>query len=142
MKKKGSIDIGERKMPDIENMEEYLLWKGVLLIPTIIGVLDFLVISMLRRKCTETVRVMIKNMGVYSDGKEKLKLVYEYDNRLYESTSDSSLINHMKKSGQREIKINPNNPEMYYCPSRLKKHLFTDLFLATMGIYLITHINF
>ena len=72
-------------MEDIENIEEYLLWKGVLLIPTIIGVLDFLVISMLRRKCTETVRVMLKRTGIYYNGKEKIKMVYEYDNRLYKS---------------------------------------------------------
>jgi len=129
-------------MEDIENIEEYLLWKGVLLIPTIIGVLDFLVISMLRRKCTETVRVMLKRTGIYYDGKEKIKMVYEYDNRLYESESDTSLIVYLEKSGQREIKVNPNNPEMYYCPSRQKKHLFTDLLLAAIGIYLVTHINF
>ena len=129
-------------MEDIENIEEYLLWKGVLLIPTIIGVLDFLVISMLRRKCTETVRVMLKRTGIYYDGKEKIKMVYEYDNRLYESESDTSLIVYLEKSDQREIKVNPNNPEMYYCPSRQKKHLFTDLLLAAIGIYLVTHINF
>ena len=129
-------------MPDIENMEEYLLWKFVLLIPTVIALVDYLVIRMLRRKCTETVRVMIKRTGVYYDGKEKLELVYEYDNRLYESASDTSLINHLERSGQREIKVNPNNPEMYYCPSRQKKHNFTDLLLAAIGIYLVTHINF
>ena len=129
-------------MPDIENMEEYLLWKFVLLIPTVIALVDYLVIRMLRRKCTETVRVMIKRTGVYYDGKEKLELVYEYDDRLYESASDTSLINHLERSGQREIKVNPNNPEMYYCPSRQKKHNFTDLLLAAIGIYLVTHINF
>ncbi len=129
-------------MPDIENIEEYLLWKFVLLIPTVIALVDYLVIRMLRRKCTETVRVMIKRTGVYYDGKEKLELVYEYDNRLYESASDTSLINHLERSGQREIKVNPNNPEMYYCPSRQKKHNFTDLLLAAIGIYLVTHINF
>ena len=123
-------------------MEEYLLWKFVLLIPTVIALVDYLVIRMLRRKCTETVRVMIKRTGVYYDGKEKLELVYEYDNRLYESASDTSLINHLERSGQREIKVNPNNPEMYYCPSRQKKHNFTDLLLAAIGIYLVTHINF
>lgn len=129
-------------MPVIENIEEYLLWKFVLLIPTVIALVDYLVIRMLRRKCTETVRVMIKRTGVYYDGKEKLELVYEYDNRLYESASDTSLINHLERSGQREIKVNPNNPEMYYCPSRQKKHNFTDLLLAAIGIYLVTHINF
>lgn len=129
-------------MEDIENIEEYLLWKGVLLIPTIIGVLDFLVISMLRRKCTETVRVMLKRTGIYYNGKEKIKMVYEYDNRLYESEYDTSLVVYLETSGQREIKVNPNNPEMYYCPSRQKKHLFTDLLLAAIGIYLVTHINF
>lgn len=129
-------------MEDIENIEEYLLWKGVLLIPTIIGVLDFLVISMLRRKCTETVRVMLKRTGIYYNGKEKIKMVYEYDNRLYESEYDTSLVVYLETSGQREIKVNPNNPEMYYCPSRQKKHLFTDLLLAAIGIYLIKHINF
>ncbi|WP_074714689.1 hypothetical protein [Ruminococcus flavefaciens] len=129
-------------MPDIENMEEYLLWKFVLLIPTVIALVDYLVIRMLRRKCTETVRVMIKRIGVNSDGTEKRKLVYEYDDRLYESTSDSNLIAHLERSGQRIIKVNPNNPEMYYCPSRQKKHLFTDLLLAAIGIYLVTHINF
>ena len=129
-------------MPVIENIEEYLLWKFVLLIPTVIGLADFIVISILKRKCTETVRVMIKRTGVYYDGKEKLELVYEYDNRLYESASDTSLINHLERSGQREIKVNPNNPEMYYCPSRQKKHNFTDLLLAAIGIYLVTHINF
>ncbi len=129
-------------MPDIENIEEYLLWKFVLLIPTVIALVDYLVIRMMRRKCTETVRVMIKRTGVYYDGKEKLELVYEYDNRLYESASDTSLINHLERSGQREIKVNPNNPEMYYCPSRQKKHNFTDLLLAAIGIYLVTHINF
>lgn len=129
-------------MPHIENMEEYLLWKFVLLIPTVIGLADFIVISILKRKCTETVRVMIKRIGVNSDGTEKRKLVYEYDDRLYESTSDSSLIAHLERSGQRIIKVNPNNPEMYYCPSRQKKHLFTDLLLAAIGIYLVTHINF
>ena len=123
-------------------MEEYLLWKFVLLIPTVIALVDYLVIRMLRRKCTETVRVMIKRTGVYYDGKEKLELVYEYDDRLYESASDTSLINHLERSGQREIKVNPNNPEMYYCPSRQKKHNFTDLLLAAIGIYLVTHINF
>ena len=129
-------------MQVIENIEEYLLWKFVLLIPTVIALVDYLVIRMLRRKCTETVRVMIKRTGVYYDGKEKLELVYEYDNRLYESASDTSLINHLERSGQREIKVNPNNPEMYYCPSRQKKHNFTDLLLAAIGIYLVTHINF
>lgn len=129
-------------MPVIENIEEYLLWKFVLLIPTVIALVDYLVIRMLRHKCTETVRVMIKRTGVYYDGKEKLELVYEYDNRLYESASDTSLINHLERSGQREIKVNPNNPEMYYCPSRQKKHNFTDLLLAAIGIYLVTHINF
>ncbi|SEH47658.1 hypothetical protein SAMN02910265_00912 [Ruminococcus flavefaciens] len=123
-------------------MEEYLLWKFVLLIPTVIALVDYLVIRMLRRKCTETVRVMIKRIGVNSDGTEKRKLVYEYDDRLYESTSDSNLIAHLERSGQRIIKVNPNNPEMYYCPSRQKKHLFTDLLLAAIGIYLVTHINF
>ncbi|WP_295069860.1 hypothetical protein [Ruminococcus sp.] len=141
MKKKGSIDIGERKMPDIENMEEYLFWKFVLLSPAIIGLFDFMFFSYLKRKCTETVSVMLKVSCVNSDGTETYKVVYEYDNSLYEAR-ESGLVFHVQNSENHEIKVNPNNPEMYYCPSRQKKHLFTDLFLVAMGIYLITHINF
>jgi len=122
-------------------MEEFYLFELLFLIPSAIGAIDFIILCVLKHKCTEPVLAEITEAKIIRR-KVSAKMRYYHDNIMYEFSADRSLFKVLIKGQTAEIMVDPNKPEVYYCPAKLKKHIVNDIFLFSLGIYLITHIKF